>query len=81
VNLMQRALSGNRVNIDDEIDAWHDSTYPGPLHEYLGMSWEEYTAWLEKRSTIEDIVIRRRLSEESRVGDLTHKLGAACSTR
>jgi hypothetical protein len=31
-------------DIDDMIDAWHDS---GPeekrsLHEYLGMTWEEY---------------------------------------
>lgn len=36
-------------HLDDLVDAWHDS---GPeekrgLHEYLGMTWEEYKNWTE----------------------------------
>lgn len=35
--------------LDNMIDAWHDS---GPdevrsLHEYLGMTWDEYKSWTE----------------------------------
>lgn len=32
---------------DKMVDAWHDSNKEnGQLHEYLGMSWEEYTKWV-----------------------------------
>lgn len=32
---------------DDAIDAWHalPSPPPCPLHEWLGMTWEEYARW------------------------------------
>lgn len=35
-------------NIDDRIDAWHDSpkAETRELHEYLGWTWEEYKAWV-----------------------------------
>lgn len=35
--------------IDAKIEAWHDSDYSGPLHEYLGMTEEEYAAFVEQR--------------------------------
>lgn len=28
--------------LDDYVDAWHDSDSALPLHEYLGMTQEEY---------------------------------------
>ena len=33
--------------LNDKIDFWHDH-YEGELalHEYLGMSWEEYSDWV-----------------------------------
>lgn len=37
-----RKAAGEAGNIDDEIDAWHESDFAGPLHEWLGVSWEEY---------------------------------------
>lgn len=32
--------------IDDAVEAWHDSDDPRPLHEYLGMTWEEYKQYM-----------------------------------
>jgi len=33
-------------DIHDLIDEWHDGNDPRPLHEFLGMTWEEYARWL-----------------------------------
>ena len=33
--------------LDDLVDQWHeDPTITVPLHEYLGMTWEQYAAWV-----------------------------------
>lgn len=34
---------------DDYVDAWHDSDSALPLHEYLGMTQEEYARVLTSR--------------------------------
>ena len=34
----------------DRVAAWHQSDSAVPLHEYLGMAWSEYSAWVEQRS-------------------------------
>lgn len=35
--------------IDDLVHEWHTSPDDnGELHEYLGMTWEEYGLWAEK---------------------------------
>lgn len=33
--------------IDAKIDEWHRSDLTIPLHEFLGMNWEEYAAWVD----------------------------------
>lgn len=37
----------NREQLDDLVDKWHDSDTKMSLHEYLGMSREEYAVWTE----------------------------------
>ena len=40
----------SRINrtIDDLIDLWHESPeIELPLHLFLGMSWSEYSAWIQ----------------------------------
>jgi hypothetical protein len=37
----------NREQLDDLVDKWHDSDTKMSLHEYLGMSREEYAIWTE----------------------------------
>lgn len=36
-------------NIDDLIDAWHDSHSPLALHEWLGLTWEQFKYWVENK--------------------------------
>lgn len=33
-------------DIDDLVDEWHKGDSDLPLHEYLGMTWDEYQAWV-----------------------------------
>lgn len=48
--------------IDDYIDAWHDGTAGGEqeLHEFLGMSRQEYALWVERPEVLPFIVIAHR---------------------
>lgn len=64
-NFLQRCLDGDVLDpdeeIDDEIDEWHDSSRKlPPLHEFLGMSWEEYQLWVEKPWTLKSILAARK---------------------
>ncbi len=41
-------------DIDDFIDAWHNSNSNVPLHEYLGMTMEEYKTYVQTDHLILD---------------------------
>lgn len=47
--------------IDDFIDEWHEGGYDAKLHEFLGMTWNEYSAWVanpeELRCIIADYIV------------------------
>ncbi|OQW92292.1 MAG: hypothetical protein BWK78_02115 [Thiotrichaceae bacterium IS1] len=43
-------------DIDDFIDDWHDHDYAMELHEFLGMSWEEYRGWVANPNTLPQII-------------------------
>jgi hypothetical protein len=50
---LEAALEDARERL---VTIWHEehSLKPFPqLHEFLGMSWEEYAAWVERRPEIE----------------------------
>ena len=52
---MERYLRGEVTaeEIDDYVELWHESLgFSGELHEYLGMTWEEYGAWAETPSVL-----------------------------
>ncbi|WP_373490303.1 hypothetical protein [Parasphingorhabdus sp.] len=58
--------------IDDFIDTWHDMTDGSiELHEFLGMSWAEYSLWANNPDSIFDIASarRRNISLEEAVND------------
>ena len=42
--------------IDDFIDEWHESAQEIELHEFLGMSWKEYSAWVAEPDILPFIV-------------------------
>ncbi|BCJ57165.1 hypothetical protein [Micromonospora endophytica] len=51
--------------IDDYIDRWHDAPMGSPdssmeLHEFLGMTWEEYRLWGERPESLRFIVAAHR---------------------
>lgn len=58
---MQLALRGEVLpdEIDDFVDAWHEGTDHGELHEFLGMTLEEYSLWVANPDFIEIIVAAR----------------------
>jgi hypothetical protein len=60
-------LSGRALvsDIDDYIDRWHDSPEGSPeaamqLHEFLGMSWDEYRLWAEQPASLRFALAARR---------------------
>lgn len=47
-------ISADRI--DSHIDAWHQSIDTDqPLHEYLGMTWEQYSRWVTDPSTLNEL--------------------------
>jgi len=55
-------LSGDALldEIDDFIDRWHDQPTGLELHDYLGMTLEEYSLWLRIPDTLPYIIAARR---------------------
>jgi hypothetical protein len=35
--------------LNDKIDEWHKSKSTQQLHTYLGLSWEDYSKWVENK--------------------------------
>ncbi|WP_156800315.1 hypothetical protein [Thalassoporum mexicanum] len=60
---IELCLSGNTEadQIDDFIDLWHDNKagQDQELHEFLGMTWDEYSVWLTKPSVFPYILSAR----------------------
>ncbi len=64
MNFIQLCLSGEVLeeDIDEFIDNWHEGKagqYQS-LHEFLGMSWEEYSIWVIKPSSLPLILSAHR---------------------
>ncbi len=48
------------ADVDDFVDRWHEGDSTTSLHEYLGMSAEDYGTWVEDQDSLWSIVARRR---------------------
>ena len=60
--IVERFLSGEECDlsrIDDEIDAWHEAHTTVPLHEWLGLTPDEYELYVEKPAAIRIILAAR----------------------
>ena len=55
-------LEGKAVfdDIDDFIDQWHETPQGYELHDYLGMTNEEYSLWLRAPEALAYIIKARR---------------------
>lgn len=61
-NFIDLCVSGECLleDMDDFIDEWHDGDYHNELHEFLGMSWDEYGSWLADSGVLPIIIESRR---------------------
>jgi hypothetical protein len=46
--------------IDDFVDRWHETSGGRELHDYLGMTAEEYSLWLRVPDALRYVVAARR---------------------
>ena len=61
-SIVERLLSGEEYDltrIDDEIDAWHEADTTIPLHEWLGLTQDEYQLYVEMPASIRIILAAR----------------------
>lgn len=55
-----RALLGD---ITDYVEKWHQTRDDSELHDYLGLSWDEYRLWVERPQSLRLIVAAREFAE------------------
>jgi len=60
-NFIDACIAGTALfeDIDDFVDKWHGSKEDGELHEFLGMSVDEYNLWMVDASALQTIVDAR----------------------
>lgn len=65
LKFMEACLEGDALleDIDDYIDEWHDSDSDEDLHDFLGMTFEEYSAWVENDSILKTIFYAREVGK------------------
>lgn len=59
---IEKCLSGEAVpdEIDDYIDYWHEHETGNILYEFLGMTREEYSAWIFDPDGLSNILADRQ---------------------
>jgi hypothetical protein len=63
MNFVDLCLGGDVLEdeIDEFVENWHeDENSTQEIHEYLGMSWEEYSVWAIKPSILPLILTARK---------------------
>jgi hypothetical protein len=62
-SFLSLALAGEAMTdeIDDYIDQWHEDSLGLSLHDYLGMTTEEYGLWLDSPDFLPLIIASRKL--------------------
>lgn len=64
---------GHRVSgrdpgdIDDWVERWHTGDSKQELHEFLGMTWEEYGNWVAAPAALPHIVAIRTMVDKARL--------------
>jgi hypothetical protein len=62
MTFIQQCVAGlarpNQIN--DYISYWHASRETIPIHQFLGMSWSEYSTWVENSNSLLFIIETHR---------------------
>ena len=66
-SFIEKCLAHEAVpeDIDDFIDQWHAHPGPRSLHEFLGMTRDEYARWIADASTLQAIINSYKYSGNS----------------
>ena len=66
-SFMKMCLSGEALpdEIDDFVDRWHESDGDLSIHEFLGMTREEYLDWVKDPDVLARILDARHLENAS----------------
>lgn len=61
-NFIEKCIDGDALydEIDDYIAEWHEGTSDLPLHEYLGMTRDEYKLWFANANILPLIITAHR---------------------
>jgi hypothetical protein len=64
MTFLERCIFGNArlEDIDDEVDLWHTGVSPLELHEFLGMTWEEYCRWVQHPDVLSNILLLKQVN-------------------
>ena len=59
---VEQCLEGTATldEIDDFVEAWHEGDDPRDLHDYLGLTWEEYALFGERPEALRYIMFSRK---------------------
>lgn len=65
-NFIELCAQGEVVydEIDDFVECWHKNSCNLELHEFLGMSWENYSAWVAHPELLPLIVTAHKENKE-----------------
>lgn len=63
-NFIEKCLTreAKPEDIDDYIDRWHDNPGQQTLHEFLGMTRDEYAGWIADAAVLQAIISSRKYS-------------------
>lgn len=50
-------------DVDDYVEKWHQGDSEEDLHDYLGLTWNEYIEWVAHNSYLQEIIDDRMRSK------------------
>lgn len=61
-SFIQLAIDGYVMldEIDDYVDQWHEKAPPLELHDFLGLTWQEYSLWVAHPDNLSIVIAARR---------------------
>jgi hypothetical protein len=62
VTFVDRCLRGEATleDIEDFVETWHKGDDPRELHDYLGLTWDEYALSVERPNALRFVIFSRR---------------------
>lgn len=56
--------TAHAMQIDDYVAEWHRSDSAESLHEYLGMTFNEYMRWIQEPHSLPHIINEKKLQRQ-----------------